>query len=879
MLTNQQFELWCKRIGFSKEAQILISQIRNTPPARSVNSMTGNVTARFPSRKMGAVIQAESHKNELAFIREHDGDDDVLEFYDQPNTIKLDYEAANGRRVGVLHTPDFFILRTDEAGWEECKTEEKLVELSGKSPNRYFKDQDGRWRCSPGERYAAAYGFYYRLRSMQEINWTYQRNLEFLDDYYRNDGHAIRESALTSLRSEVIGEPGLSLKDLLRRTQGTADYDDVFMLIARGELYVNLRLELLTKQDEVRVFPDEETADAYKTLIHTTSPSWRSGRSYIELQVNSVVYWGDKRWTIVNVCESAISLVGEADAFTEIPISAFEKLVQEGRISGITPSEQTIHPEVKRRLSQANQQIFIEANHRYHIVRAFMQGDPLPKGNKVAERTIRYWKSKYCAAQMAYGNGYIGLLSQRKTGNTMKKLPEQSHALMDEFIDNEYETHKQKSKHSVYSIYRQACIQRGVLPASYKTFCRAVKQRSRYIQTLKRQGHKRAYDYKESYKELTPTTPRHGEYPLHIAHIDHTQLDEELVCSETGRKLGRPWATFLTDAFSRRMAVYLTYDPPSYRSNMMILRECVRRFGRLPQIIVVDGGRDFSSTYFETVLARYECTKKTRPPSEGRFGSVSERLFGTAHTQFIYNLQGNTQVMRNVRQVTKAVNPKENAIWTLEQLYIYLCKWAYEVYETIEHPALGLCPRDAYARGLANTGERAPRLITYNEEFRILTLPTTAKSTAKVVPSRGVKINYIYYFCEAFRDPKIQGERVEIRYEPFDIGRSYAYARGQWVECYSEHHAILRNRSELELMIATAELRTRRTLHSKEFNVTAAKLASFFQSIESEEILLRQRMIDRESRNLYAIVPRNTEQRNPVEKSHNPTVLKIYEEF
>ncbi|MCL5264899.1 MAG: hypothetical protein M1343_06875, partial [Chloroflexi bacterium] len=42
------------------------------------------------------------------------------------------------------------------------------------------------------------------------------------------------------------------------------------------------------------------------------------------------------------------------------------------------------------------------------------------------------------------------------------------------------------------------------------------------------------------------------------------QLDVELVCSRTGRNLGRPWATFLTDAFSRRfLAVYLTFDPPS----------------------------------------------------------------------------------------------------------------------------------------------------------------------------------------------------------------------------------------------------------------------------------------------------------------------------
>ncbi len=65
--------------------------------------------------------------------------------------------------------------------------------------------------------------------------------------------------------------------------------------------------------------------------------------------------------------------------------------------------------------------------------------------------------------------------------------------------------------------------------------------------------------------------------------------------------------TILTDAFSRRgLSLYLTFDAPSYRSCMMILRDCVRRHGRLPQILVIDGGPEFQSTYFETLLARYE---------------------------------------------------------------------------------------------------------------------------------------------------------------------------------------------------------------------------------------------------------------------------------
>ena len=87
-----------------------------------------------------------------------------------------------------------------------------------------------------------------------------------------------------------------------------------------------------------------------------------------------------------------------------------------------------------------------------------------------------------------------------------------------------------------------------------------------------------AYAHAPFYFELQATTPRHGDRPLEIGHIDHTELDIEVVCSHTGRPLGRPWMTILTDAFSRGgLSLYLTFDAPSYRSCMMILRDCVRR--------------------------------------------------------------------------------------------------------------------------------------------------------------------------------------------------------------------------------------------------------------------------------------------------------------
>lgn len=133
----------------------------------------------------------------------------------------------------------------------------------------------------------------------------------------------------------------------------------------------------------------------------------------------------------------------------------------------------------------------------------------------------------------------------------------------------------------------------------------------------------------------------------------------------------------------------LPVTDPAFRG----LRICVQRCGRFPQAVVVDGGKEFHSVYFDTLLARYHCTKKTRPGAKPRFGSVIERLFGTSNTEFVFNLLGNTQAAKQVRLLTKATDPHGQAVWTLADLSSYLSEWAYQIYDQDEHEALGMTPR------------------------------------------------------------------------------------------------------------------------------------------------------------------------------------------
>ena len=89
MLSKAEFDAWCCRLYLSQQTQNLIEKIRSSEPSRRVGGGRKNVSGRYPSRKMGATIQFESHRVELPTIYEFEHDEEVLEFYDQPSPIKL----------------------------------------------------------------------------------------------------------------------------------------------------------------------------------------------------------------------------------------------------------------------------------------------------------------------------------------------------------------------------------------------------------------------------------------------------------------------------------------------------------------------------------------------------------------------------------------------------------------------------------------------------------------------------------------------------------------------------------------------------------------------------------------------------------------------
>jgi putative transposase len=885
MMNPTAFANYYQALELSEAAIKQIQLIRSSEPVRRVQGRGNNVCARYPSRKMGRVIQAESRTVELVAIRcAYEFEPAVLGYWDQPCRLVLQYKAGNGRPVTINHTPDFFVLRQDDAGWEEWKAESRMEKLAAKMPNRYVRQPDGRWHCPPGEAAAAEYGFYYQVRTSAAFSATYQRNVAILEDYLVQNGAQAGKTTRQQIMAMVAARPGVSLAAL----QGYFTSDDLFSAIANNDIYTNLEAAPLVNADQVKLFASAATASMVTTA---TINNYHAEREQVaRLAAGTILLWDERPWRVVNVGVERIAILSteENGQLVELGRADMILLVAQKHISLPQAALSPTHTLVAERIHQASPAALERAVDRVRAVEALLAGQEA--ASHYAGRTLRRYRRRYLEGQAKYGSGLVGLLDDNhRKGNRRPRLSAESTALLEQSITESYETLKQKPVVHVYNEYVRACEAENIKPTSYTTFALRVKERPRAEQVRKRQGARAAYQTGPQNWWLSYDTPRHGDFPWQLAHIDHTQLNLEIVCATTGRVLGRPWLSVLLDAFSRRIpVVYLTFDLPSYRTCMVVLAECVHRYQRLPQQIIVDNGHEFRSTYFEALLAHYSVTKLSRPAAQPRAGSLIERLFRTSETALVHNLRGNTQMMKQARQVTKAVDPKNHAVWTLPDFYEQLCRWSYEVYDQMTHSTLGQSPREAYLEGLNAGGLRPNRQIAADETFRLLMLPTTKRGKAKVMAGRGVKVNYLYYWCDAFRQTAVIGTSVPVKYDPFDAGIAYAYVNGLWERCISERYAAFQGRSEREMMLATAILRQQMRLNRQQADINARSLSAFLASVEGQEALLEQQLKDSAARQMQPFMldkrPDEPGDQLPVEtieasSTQRPVNIKTFEVY
>jgi transposase InsO family protein len=828
----------CRNLSPAARGQVV--RIRESQPSRAVGGGTRNVPCRFASRKMACTIQAESHTNELAAIITWEYDLDTFEFYDQPPKIKLTYEDAKGRRRAHMVTPDFFVLQTGFTGWVECKTEEWLREHAQKGGTRYIADGHGGWRCPAGEEFAAAYGLGFRVRSSAETNWTAVRNAEFLHDYLDDRAPSPTAEQRACLARIFENQSWILLKELLA-ADPELTADAIFTVIARGQIHVDLENQLLAEPERTIVFRDVLAAKAYRAnLISSQIPAVPDLQA-LRLERGQSLIWDGRLMHIINVGDTEVYLEDETRAITALRQADIGELVGRGAIRGLPADLPSALGGVADALRHASPTDIEVALKRY----ASIFPDRVEGATVIgSDRIRRKWHRDFRRSAEMTGHGFVGLLPKLHCrGNRTRKLDQKVIEIMNAVIAELYAQPGQRRRYACWGEVRNRCIAAGLIPPSAKAFRHQIGRHGQHEVIKAREGEKAAYDKEEFYWALKRTPPRHGERPFQIAHIDHTTIDLQFVGSRHGEGLGKAWLTVMIDAFTRMIVAWVVhFEEPSYRSCMRVIRECIRRNNRIAQYIVVDGGPEFKSTYFEKLLALLDVSKKTRPKSKPRHGSVVERIFGTADNTFIHNLIGNNQALQKPRRMSRTHDPRRLAVWTLPEFNVAFEGYLDSVYHAKEHPAHGMTPKDAMEAGLALSGLREHRLIPYTAELAVWCLPSTTKETAKVDAVRGVKIGYIWYWTDRFRGPLTVGKRVPVRYDPDNASIAFVWLDNkEWVPCRSEYAATFDGLSEKEIQLATEELRGRLQRDGKRRPITASLIAEHLTSVRVTEKMLLQR--------------------------------------
>ena len=647
-----------------------------------------------------------------------------------------------------------------------------------------------------------------------------QDNTLYLEDYYQHLEQLVVPEEILKRLHKLVGEhPGITLSEL-RATTPDIPADFTHIAIAKHALYVDLTTYRLS--------------EAWRT------PVWRSRH--------------------------------------QASVSAQPSILPSTEGELLTESASFLSSEGKTLLEGASDDDLATAIFRNRVIHPEQYDDE--EQSQIAKdqaaiplRTRQHWKQLYRKAQVQYGSGFLGLLPHYQNCGGNRKISAEVIALIHCVLETHYDTIKQQPKRGAYGEYLKRSEEEHLKPVSQWTFyLEATRHKTAYDQKLAREGSRAAYQFKDCVREPKKTLIRHGNYAWSLAHLDHTELDLMLCDSRTGQLLGKCWLTVLILSHPRRIAAYyLTFDPPSYRSCMMTLRLCVKRYGRLPTAIVVDGGPEFASVYFEQLLALYRVRKHQRPAAEPRFGSPQERLFGTMDTEFLYHLLGNTQATRQPRQMTHATDPRRHAVWTLPALAEQVKLWANEEYETIRHPALGMTPREAYDLSIERDGQRSHKRIAYDETFRMATFPTTRKGTALVRPGVGVKINYLDYWCEAMRDATVEGTQIKVRFDPFDVSAGFAYIDGVWRQCFTPYDEFA-GCSERELQLLASELRQNNRLQygREQVELTQKQLAEFRRDNAGIETILRQQRNDRETRAALKVLEGGKSSKTPPVPTSGP---------
>ncbi len=295
--------------------------------------------------------------------------------------------------------------------------------------------------------------------------------------------------------------------------------------------------------------------------------------------------------------------------------------------------------------------------------------------------------------------------------------------------------------------------------------------------------------------------------PFAVAHIDHWKCDFFLVVGVVNGKLivARPWLTAMVDAFSGEvLAIWLSFTNPSRKSCTMVIRDCVRRHGRLPEMIVVDGGSDFRSAHFQVMLATLHVVRCERPPEDPRFGQEVERLFGAFKERFARGIPGFGISIEKARAVSATFKSERRATLSLLDAFNVLEAYVFQGYNHSPKPGEN-SSRYALKERALRYYPHCGHSTSWDLKFLIATSIEAPGKGYTLWSGRGLHVNDKWYTSSRLTAYRGYKKDLTVRLEPYADCVVYVCIEGKWLVCMNSKAKLQFAMAERSLLMASAE--------------------------------------------------------------------------
>lgn len=781
MLSPTEYDDWARRLQLSPGARAFLARLRSSDPVRRVSNAAGNMCGAFASEKMGHTVQWESLTGERPLVLLWEVDKSCLEMWDQTWWLKIKYVLPDGKRSGCRTVIDFVVLMKDWVGGIDYKTSAELSKLAIDEPYRWVQTGPKTWDQPPARAALHEIGIGYRVLSDHDVPHILVRNIEFLRPRLMRDV-SIPLDVLNDLRAQLDLERRVLLTDAIAIV-GDASF--VYEGHFRRHWYLELCQEALALPDNTWVYRDNVAQKMFEAMGRSRVPLLLNNVDPDAIPLRSFVTWAGLSYQLLNRSPVEVFLLVPGQPLLQMPQADFKRLVRSKEIAtgSAAPSANSAGHEVLKRATDYAIDQGIEKQKVLDAVRA---------GTKVSEcgvprRTYYDWKAEFGEGERQYGNGFLGLIPRHDLkGNRTPRTEAAEVALLEKAFAWLREPVPREVS-AGYAYYIALCQKDFIEPRSLVSFNGAWNAEDRHAKTKDREGARAAYPVKaprHTGGAHLQQGPPEGDSPFSRVHIDHLNSDTFCRRMNSTQLLGKPWLTIAIDAFSRWViGLWVSILPPSHAAVMMTLRDIVRRHGKLPSLVITDGGSDFKAKRIARFLAAHRAEHALRPASEPRFGNPIERLNLDINHHLTKVWRGSNEVLKTPRLSSRSHDPRELSYLNVPMLAAHVEDLLFTKYPDKPHAGLQCTVNETLRSSAALQGAAWGVPVAFDEQLIFRTLAQPHKHGGLARQRDGIRLNSYNYYSDALNGKDHERLQEAPLYDPEDPLYIQARLAGQWTRC------------------------------------------------------------------------------------------------